>query len=116
MALRWTRELKDLLADCDVFPYKASGPGGQKRNKKETAVRVTHRPTGITRVATESRSQSANKLQALARIHEALVARNRKPKPRKPTRPTRESRRVRLDEKKRRSQVKQLRRTPVKED
>ncbi len=61
-----------IFPECDVTPYKASGPGGQHRNKAETAVRVKHRPTGIVRVGTQSRSQSANKLHALATIAEAL--------------------------------------------
>ncbi|MCA9758258.1 MAG: peptide chain release factor-like protein [Candidatus Eisenbacteria bacterium] len=109
MPLRWTRELLDLLADCDVVPYKASGPGGQHRNKSETAVRVTHRPTGIVKVGTESRSQSANKLRALARVWEELERRNRKPKPRTATKPTAASKRRRLDEKSRRGKVKEMR-------
>ena len=62
MALRWTRELLSLLEECDVIPYKASGKGGQKRNKTESAVLVVHRPTGIVRLGTESRSQSASQV------------------------------------------------------
>lgn len=110
MALRWTRELLDLLGECDVVPYKASGPGGQHRNKAETAVRVTHRPSGIVKVGTESRSQSANKLRALARVHEELARRARKPKPRTATAPTAASRARRLEEKSRRGRVKEMRR------
>ena len=37
-----------LLADCDVHIYKASGPGGQHRNKVSSAVRLRHRPTATT--------------------------------------------------------------------
>lgn len=115
MALRWTRELKALLTECDVTPYKASGPGGQHRNKAETAVRIRHRPTGIVRVGTESRSQSANKLRALARIAEDLERRARKKKPRTPTKPTAAARRRRIDDKKKRGGIKQLRKTPSEE-
>jgi len=109
MALRWTRELRRLLDECEVKPYRSSGPGGQKKNKTESAVRVRHVPTGIVRIATESRSQSANKLRALARIHEALEARSRRPKPRIPTRPTGTSQEVRLAEKRKRSKTKEKR-------
>ncbi len=57
-----------LLADCDVERLRRSGPGGQHRNKVETAIRLTHRPTGITAMATERRSQAANLAQALRRL------------------------------------------------
>lgn len=110
MPLRWTRELKQLLADCEVTPFKASGPGGQHRNKAETAVRVRHIPTGLVRIGTESRSQSANKLRALARIAEELERRSRKKKVRQATKPTRASREKRLESKRRRSDVKRNRR------
>lgn len=111
MPLRWTRELLALLEDCEVTPYKSSGPGGQKKNKTESSVRIKHLPTGIVRVATESRSQSANKLRALERIREALAARARRPKPRVATRPTVGSQERRLQEKSQRSRTKQTRRS-----
>ena len=115
MALRWTRELLSLLEECDVIPYQASGKGGQKRNKTESAVRVVHRPTGIVRLGTESRSQSANKLRALDRVREALEARNRKPKPRRATEPTAASRARRLAEKRQRSMIKRGRTQEIEE-
>ena len=110
MALRWTRELLDLEKECTVTPYRSSGPGGQKKNKTESSVRAVHQPTGLTRIATESRSQSANRLRALDRIREALVARHRRRKPRIPTAPSGASRQRRRQDKKRRSLLKELRR------
>jgi hypothetical protein len=68
-----------LLADCEVHTYRASGPGGQNRNKVESAVRIVHRPTGITVVATESRSQHENRTSALRRLRKALALRVRGP-------------------------------------
>ena len=62
-----------LLADCDVQTYRASGPGGQNRNKVETAVRIRHRASGIAVTATESRSQAENRARALRRLRQALV-------------------------------------------
>ncbi len=109
MPLRWTRELRHLLLECDVTPYRSSGPGGQKKNKTESSVRIRHIPTGIVRIATESRSQSANKLRALSRIHDALEARRRKPKRRIATQPSKVARERRLEEKKRRARTKEQR-------
>jgi ribosome-associated protein len=99
MSSRWTRALLDLLEECDVTPYKSSGPGGQKKNKTESSIRIRHRPTGIVRIATESRSQSANKLRALERVLEAIEARRHRPAPRIPTRPSTASKERRISEK-----------------
>ena len=43
--------LQRLSRDCEITPFKSSGPGGQKKNKTESSVRVRHVPTGITRIA-----------------------------------------------------------------
>ena len=61
-----------LLAQCEVDTYRASGPGGQKRNKTSSAVRLRHPPTGLLVIAEESRSQHANKAKALARLRREL--------------------------------------------
>jgi hypothetical protein len=68
-----------LLAECEVHTYRASGPGGQKRNKTSSAVRLHHRPTGLIVVATESRSQHENKARALRRLREAIALGVRRP-------------------------------------
>jgi ribosome-associated protein len=115
MGLRWTRELLDLERECTVTPYRSSGPGGQKKNKTESSVRVVHEPTGITRIATESRSQSANRLRALERIRLALVEKRRRRKKRVPTAPSTASRERRLEEKTRRSRLKDSRRVRAEE-
>lgn len=70
-----------LLAECEVQTYRASGPGGQNRNKVETAVRLRHRPTGISVIAEESRSQAENRARALRRLRRALALRVRNPLP-----------------------------------
>src|SRR4249920_3023929 len=61
-----------LLAQCQVDTYRASGPGGQKRNKTSSAVRLRHGPTGLLVIAEESRSQHENKARALRRLRQAL--------------------------------------------
>jgi RF-1 domain len=70
---RWTL-LTDaqLLAQCDVDTYRASGPGGQKRNKTSSAVRLRHGPSGLIVIAEESRSQHENRARALRRLRQAL--------------------------------------------
>jgi hypothetical protein len=69
----WT-ELSDaqLLAQCAVDTYRASGPGGQKRNKTSSAVRIRHPPSGLLVIAEESRSQHENRARALRRLRQAL--------------------------------------------
>lgn len=61
--------------DLDFSTLRASGPGGQHVNKTESAVRVMHRPTRISVVAREERSQQQNKKLALARLAALLEAR-----------------------------------------
>jgi len=54
--------------------YRGPGPGGQKRNKTSNSVRLTHEPTGVQVVATESRSTAANELHAFRRLKLKLAA------------------------------------------
>ena len=63
----------DLLRDCDVKFLRRSGPGGQHRNKVETAVRLHHTPTGVEAEANERRSQRDNKRVALRRMRLKLA-------------------------------------------
>ncbi len=75
------RKLSDdhLLADCRLEVFRGSGPGGQKRNKTSSAVRLTHGPTGLSSVASESRSQSRNRQVALDRMRHKIALRVREP-------------------------------------
>jgi hypothetical protein len=68
-----------LFAQCEVHTYRAGGPGGQKRNKTSSAVRLHHYPTGLIVVATESRSQHENRARALRRLREAIALGVRRP-------------------------------------
>jgi len=103
---------RGLLADCEVTFYRASGPGGQHRNKAETAVRIVHLPTGTTAVAAAERSQSQNRERALERLYEKLVRRFKPRKKRRPTAVSREATERRLQEKSHRARLKEKRRTP----
>jgi hypothetical protein len=68
-----------LLDECEVDTLRASGPGGQKRNKTESAVRIRHKPSGIIVIANESRSQHDNRAVALQRMRKALALKLREP-------------------------------------
>ncbi len=92
--------------DLQITFFRSSGPGGQKKNKTESAVRIKHLPTGIIVTATESRSQLQNREKALERLRQRLAARNRRPRRRLPTQPGRAAVKKRLDEKKRRGELK----------
>ena len=98
--------------DLRIDYFRASGPGGQHRNKSETGVRLTHLPSGIVVTATESRSRHQNLRHAYARLEAKLAARNRVVIPRVPTRPGRGAIERRLEEKRRQSQRKQSRSLP----
>lgn len=100
---------KDLKKQTTVTFYKSSGPGGQRKNKRETAVRLHHNPTGITVIATEHRYQSDNLELAFHRLKEKLKQLSRKPKPRIPSKVSRAEHERRLQKKKIRSQKKVLR-------
>lgn len=77
--------LDDLLEDCDVTRTRRSGPGGQHRNKRDTAVVITHRPSGHTGEAGERRSQPQNHAIALMRLRTTLAANVRIGEPYAPT-------------------------------
>lgn len=68
-----------LLAQCEVDRFRASGPGGQKRNKTDSAVRLRHRPTALVGEANESRSQHENRARALRRLRLELAFMRRAP-------------------------------------
>jgi protein subunit release factor B len=92
-----------------IETYRSSGPGGQRKNKVETAVRLTHLPSGITVVATEHRSQVENRKLAFERLRERLIKLNRPKKRRIPTLISLKAIEKRIEEKKIRSKKKRLR-------
>ena len=100
LVTKFPTDRESLERDCDVEFFVAGGPGGQHRNKVETGVRLTHRPSGLVVTATERRSQSANREAAFERMAEKLEARQRVRKARRATKPSASSKEARRKEKK----------------
>jgi hypothetical protein len=65
--------VEQLLTQCSLQRTRRSGPGGQHRNKVETAIVIVHEPTGIRAEASERRRQSENRTQALFRLRVRLA-------------------------------------------
>jgi protein subunit release factor A len=92
--------------------FRASGPGGQHLQRTESAVRLTHLPSGVVVVASDTRSQARNREIAFERLVLKLRRLNTRPKPRVATRPTRAARERRLEAKRRRATAKRMRGAP----
>jgi protein subunit release factor B len=92
-----------------IETYRSRGPGGQRKNKVETAVRLKHVPSGIAVTATEYRSQAENRRLAFERLRKRLMKLNRPIRRRIPTPTPLRAVEKRMEEKKIRSKKKRLR-------
>jgi ribosome-associated protein len=127
-SIRVTRSVDLPLSDVEFRTSRSSGPGGQHAQKTESRVeavrdverttalseaqkrRVVARAGGVLRaIAQDERSQARNRELALGRLVEQLREALRVPKRRRPTKPSAAAVERRLDEKRRRSQLKRLR-------
>lgn len=107
--MKFHTDLRSLKRETKVYFYRGRGPGGQRRNKKETCVRLHHIPSGVTVTATEHRYQARNKELAFERLQKRLTELNKRKKPRIPTRISRAKKERFLKEKKRHAEKKRLR-------
>ena len=101
------REVLEREVLVDVF--RASDPGGQHVNRTESALRLTHPPSGVVVVAQDSPSQHRNREIAFGRLIERLVRLNYVPKKRVPTKPSKAARKRRVEGKTRRGAIKRAR-------
>lgn len=108
--MKFHTDLISLKRETKVYFYRGRGPGGQRRDKKETCVRLHHLPSGVTVTATEHRYQARNKELAFERLKKRLMELNKRKKPRIPTKISRTRKARILEVKKRLSEKKRLRR------
>jgi ribosome-associated protein len=130
-SIRVTRSVTIPVSEIELRFSRSSGPGGQHAQKSETRVMATfdvEASTGLTStqkarvlrragpvlraVAQDERSQARNRELAVERVVAALREALKVPRRRRPTRPTAAARERRLEQKRRRSKTKQLRRAP----
>jgi ribosome-associated protein len=107
---------EDLLRECEIETFRSSGPGGQHVNKTESAVRLTHVPSGVVVTSRQERSQHRNKTICLQRLRKKVAQLNYSPAKRVLTHVPRRARNRTLEEKARRSHIKRLRSKPSSDE
>ncbi|MGI8656108.1 MAG: peptide chain release factor-like protein [Pyrinomonadaceae bacterium] len=100
---------EDLLAECDVDTFRAGGRGGQHVNTTESAVRLTHRLSGVVTTSQAERSQHRNKATCLKNLRAKIERLNYRPPKRVPTKVSRAAKARALEAKSKQSEKKRLR-------
>lgn len=112
---KYNTDIDTLKREVMVEPFRSSGPGGQRKNKVATAIRLKHIPSEITVVATEYRYQSQNLKLAFDRLQERLRKLNQPKKRRIPTSVPGSVIEKKKEKKKILSKQKRLRKNPSKD-
>lgn len=99
-----------LLRDSEMQAFHAHGPGGQGVNTADSAVHLTHVPTGVAATSRERRSQLQNREACLRKLRAEFGRRAVRPKHRRATKPSKRARERGLESKRRRSELKGSRR------
>ena len=105
----YATERETLEREVVIEVFRASGPGGQHVNRTESALRITHPPSGVVVTAQDSPSQHRNREIAFGRLIERLERLNYVPKKRIATKPSRGARERRIAAKKGRAVTKRSR-------
>ena len=111
--MKFDTNLETLRKQVIVEAFRSSGPGGQRKNKVETAVRLHHPLSGLVVTATEHRFQSQNLKLALERLQTHLLRLNRPKKKRIPTSAPLKARERRIEQRRLHSKKKRLRQSPL---
>lgn len=105
-------EDEDLLSECRVDTYRSSGKGGQHINVTDSAVRLTHIPTGLVVSSQRARSQFSNKNECLAKLRKKVDQLNYKKPKRIPTKVPLSVKKRRKESKQKKAKLKELRQSP----
>lgn len=105
-----------LISNCDIETFRAGGRGGQHQNKTESGVRIRHRPTGVTVVCRDERSQHQNKRRAFSVLQKRIKRLTQKKKQRISTTIPLAGKVKRRETKRIRAKKKQMRKRPCLEE